>query len=328
VEVTAACNRFCQYCYTRYRETAADLGPELSGPELVALVERVLKESGRRSVQLSGGEPLLRPDLFDIVRALRARDRTVSLVTDGGLVDDAAAATLKELGVGPVQPTLLAADREVHDHLKGAASFDATVAAIERLRKAAVLVAVSYVCTSLNHDRFREVVELCFALGVEVVAFSRLCTTGMAALNRAQLEPDADMVASCLDVAREANEKLGMKVKAAISLPLCVPRADQLAGLKLGRCALGTEAPGYTVDPWGRLRACSVSPVILGDLRVEWWNDIMARASATYFREVSAVPPACQGCSLEARCGGGCRESARAAFGTLAYPDPLARVRG
>jgi len=342
VEVTAACNKHCLYCYQpraavpghegvlrppagRPQDDGREHGgQELPASALVALVERALAASGRNVVQISGGEPLLRPDLFDIVGDLRSAGRAVTLVTDGGLVTAQVAGRLKELGVAPVQPTLLAARRQVHDHLKGVPSFDATVAAIRLLREAGVPVSVSFVCTALNYQHFKEVLELCLVLGVTTVAFSRFCTAGVGAAHRDVLTPDAGMVSACLDVAAAAASKLGMRILVAISLPLCLPDAQRHAGLRFGRCSVGGQLPGYTIDPWGRLRACSVSPVILGDLKTESWSEIMQRERGRYFREVSCVPAACRGCTLEARCGGGCRESARAAYGDLDRPDPLA----
>jgi len=322
------------------------------------LVERTLAASGRNSVQISGGEPLLRPDLFEILEALKKPGRAISLVTDGGLADAGVVQKLKALGVAPVQPTLLAARRQVHDHLKGCPSFDAAVGAISRLTKADVPVSVSFVCTALNYLHFKEVVELCFAMGVRTIAFSRFCTAGVGAARCTELAPDAGMIRSCLDIAEMAVERLRMRIVVAISLPLCVPeprlgpeggahvgprRAEdgvpedqevhsrprpgaqehRYPMLKFGRCAAGGEAPGYTVDPWGRLRACSVSPVVLGDLKAESFEAVVARARSGYFREVNALPAACVGCPAAARCGGGCRESARATYGNLDRPDPL-----
>ena len=186
VEVTGRCNRSCRYCYNEWR--GADAPPEdLPADELVAVVEAALAATGRRAIQVTGGEPLLRPDLFEIIEALRRPERTISLVTDGGLLDEAAIAELVRLKVGLVQPTLRAARRELHDALKGATSFDDTVGAIARLRKAGVPVSVSFVCTSRNYAHFREVVELCFALGVETVAFSRFCSSGAGARHRATM---------------------------------------------------------------------------------------------------------------------------------------------
>jgi radical SAM protein with 4Fe4S-binding SPASM domain len=292
--------------------------------ELVELVEGALRASGRQAVQFSGGEPLLREDFLQLVEELKAPERTLSLVTDGGLIDEAAAKRLKELGVAPVQPTLLAADRAVHDRLKGTVgAFDKTITAIGMLRNQKVPVAISFVCTRANYQHFRQVVELAFAMGVQNIAFSRFCTAGTGAERQAELQPTAEQVRHCLDVALEVVEQMGVRVHMAISLPLCLPTAGQLQGLSFGNCALGTGQPGYTIDPWGKLRACSVSAVTLGDLRRESWTTIVERAHAEYFPAVSEIPDACGTCAHATRCRGGCRESVRAVYGDLERPDPL-----
>ena len=323
VEVTPRCDRDCLYCYNIWRAEAIPTEPPLSPTELVPLVDDALRASGRDAVQLTGGEPLLRVDLFDIIEGLMAPGRSISLVTDGGGVTDTVADRLKDLRVGPVQPTLLAADRLLHDGLKGARCFDDTVAGIQRLRARKVPVTVSFVCTSRNHDRFGEVLELCFALGVRSVAFSRLCLTGAAAKHRVELEPDGSMIQGCLDAADAATVRLGMKIHIAISLPHCAVDPDRTPNLIFGGCSLSTGTPGYTIDPWGRLRACSVSPAVLGDLREEPWEVIVSRARGGYLRDVCAVSETCMNCEALQRCRGGCRESALASTGTYGAMDPL-----
>jgi len=323
VEVTPRCDRDCLYCYNAWRVDGVPEEPPLAASVLIPLVEEALRASGRGALQLTGGEPLLRLDLFDIIEGLRAPARSISLVTDGARLDDGAVDRLKALGVGPVQPTLLAADRVIHDGLKGARCFDDTVAGIRRLLAQSVPVTVSFVCTKRNHGHFREVLELCFALGVEDVAFSRLCVTGAAASNREAMAPTAEMVRGCLAVAEDAVVRLGMRVYVAISLPHCAVEPDQTPHLAFGGCSLATGRPGFTIDPWGRLRACSVSSEILGDLREEGWDAILTRARAGYLRNIVAVPEGCMDCDALRRCRGGCRESARVAGGGFGQWDPL-----
>lgn len=323
VEVTSRCNRSCIYCYNGWRGDPALGVPDRPVRELAALVNRVMDESGLGAVQLTGGEPLLYPGLVELIEAIQVPGRVVSLVTDGGLVEESIVAELKRLGVGPVQPTLLAARREVHNELKGADCFDDTLAAIALLRRHKVPVSVSFVCTRRNFQHFRDVVELCFSLGIRVVAFSRFCTAGHGASSHDELIPDARMVASCMEVAEEANSRLGMRVIMAITLPLCVVEIDRYPHLTFGRCALSTDNPGFTMDPAGNLRACSISSTVLGNLQTESWQAIMARAGKGYFRQMSAPPESCRACALLARCNGGCRESALQHYGDASHPDPL-----
>ena len=311
VEVTTRCNRDCAYCYNVWKADASYSRDELPVPEFLDLIGLALEGSGLRHVQVSGGEPLLRPELFEILEGIRELGAGVSLVTDGGTIDDEKAASLARLRVGPVQPTLLAADRDLHNALKGADCFDATIAAIGRLQRAGIPICVAFVCTRRNYAAFGEVIELCFALGVHTVAFNRLCVVGEGSKNRDELMPTAEMVASCLSIAEWANSRLKMKVASAVSLPLCAFDRQQFPNLELGRCAVQSGSPGFTLDPAGNLRACSISPTVLGNLREESWQTILSRAQNGYFREMAVAPDACRGCSLLSRCGGGCRESAR-----------------
>lgn len=325
VEVTARCERACAYCYNAWAGHA-DRTTDLPAAALVALVRDVLTQSGLSAVQITGGEPLLRPDLLDVLEGLRPHVRGLALVTDGALLDDAWVAHLARLGVGPVQPTLLSAERAVHDRLKGAACFDATVAAIVRLLAAGVPTSVAFVCTRQNADHFHDVLELCFALGVKSVAFARFCTAGAGLANDADLRPSPAQVAACLESAERATARLGLRVHAAISLPLCAAPPERYPHLTFGRCAVSGGDPGYTLDPRGRLRACSISPTVLGDLGAERWSAVIERARTGYLARMAEVPTACRGCEWVERCGGGCRESALAAFGDRDHADPLARL--
>ncbi|TNF25076.1 MAG: radical SAM protein [Deltaproteobacteria bacterium] len=328
VEVTTHCPRRCVYCYNAWKADDGYDRRELPLDTLADLVDTALTEAGLRAVQVTGGEPLARRGIWDFLADLRRRGRRVALVTDGVLVDDDAATRLAALGVGPVQPTLLAADRALHDRLKGApGSFDQTVAAIGRLRRARVPISVAFILMRDNADHFREVVELCFALGANTVALSRFCAAGAGTADPDALTPTAAQVRAALAVADEANAQLGMHVEVAVSLPLCVADPADYPHLRFGRCAMTSDRPGYTIDPAGRVRACSTSATLLGDLRHEPFAAIVARARREALAEAAQPPAACVGCPDWDACGGGCRVSALGTYGDLTRPDPLAVLR-
>lgn len=327
VEVTGRCDRACPHCYNAWA-TGGPRPADLPADALVALVRDVLAQSGLGAVQITGGEPLLRPDLPAILEGLRPHTRTLSMVTDGARLDEAWVARLKRLKVGPVQPTLLAADRATHDRLKGAACFDATVDAIGRLEAAGVPTSVAFVCTRETAPHFHDVLELCFALGVRSVAFARLCSAGAGAAAGPDLRPTHEQLDACLASADRAVARLGLRVHVAISLPLCATPPERYPHLRFGRCAVSGGTPGFTLDPQGRLRACSISPTTLGDLTKESWAAVMERAREGYLAAMAEVPAECRGCAWVARCGGGCRESALAAFGDLDRADPLVPSAG
>ncbi|OIP31286.1 MAG: hypothetical protein AUK47_22745 [Deltaproteobacteria bacterium CG2_30_63_29] len=323
LEITGRCNRNCVYCYNDWRARPRETPDELKTATLLELVASVLRATGVRRLTVTGGEPLARPDALDLLAGLVGLGLELSLVSDGGLIDEAMANALAALPVSLVQVTLLAANRESHDALKGTPSFDATLRALAHLKRASVRTSVAFVCTRRNAQHFRDVIELCFALGVKDLAFSRFCATGRGG-REDELSPTHEQLERCLELADEANARFGMRVHLAIGLPRCAVDVDRLTHLKLGRCALSSARPGLTLGANGELRGCSVSSLVLGELTREPIAAVLARAEVDFFPAVRAVPEACQGCEWVGDCGGGCRESARNRGG-LEQPDPLAR---
>ena len=336
VELTPRCNRFCSYCYNVWKGdkgySAAEEREMLDGATWVVLITQVLEATGLKTLQVTGGEPLLRSDLFSILRGIRGATEHLSLVTDGGLIDEECADNFKKIGVSCVQPTLLAGHAVPHNHLKGTECFDQTLAAIGRLLKRKVPVSVAFVCTSQNYQYFQEMIELCFALGIQRIAFNRFCATGEGSRTFADLQPTHEMIAECLGVAQWANSALGMKVGIAVSLPLCSVDRKGYPDLSFGRCSVSSTSPGFTIDPFGNVRSCSTSSAVFGNLVSDFteisnygdrWEAIIANGSSEYFTTMKQLPSICKGCGLAVNCGGGCRESALGCYGSLDRADPL-----
>jgi len=237
------------------------------------------------------------------------------------LLTDRMVASLASAGLSLVQPTLLGGGARSHDALKGEGSFQATVAGVDRLVTAGVPVSVAFVATALNADDFRGALELCFALGVRTVAFSRYTSSGNVNQDRL-LEPSVRQIRECLEAGQWGIRTLGLRVKVAISLPHCVAGGLLLPDLVLGHCALAGDTPGLTLDSRGDLRACAVSGTVLGNLTRESPAEILSRAEVAYFPLLRRLPPACQICEVRLKCRGGCRESAVRTAGA-GGPDPL-----
>ncbi len=91
-ELTQRCNHDCLHCYNAWKnELPAPYPPgELDTAETLALLDKLLDESGAELLTLTGGEPLLRPDLFEIVDAMTARGVELNLISNGALLDEAA----------------------------------------------------------------------------------------------------------------------------------------------------------------------------------------------------------------------------------------------
>jgi pyrroloquinoline quinone biosynthesis protein E len=281
----------------------------------LAVVDAALAGRSIARVDLTGGEPLSEPGIFDVIARVRKHGAMPAMVTDGAAIDGAAARDLRRAGVALVQPTVLSTDREVHARLKGSDTLDATIHAVALLRREGIAVSLAFICTSLNHDHLDDVVRLGRALDVASIAFSRLCTTGAALHHRDEIWPDQWMVRAGLARLRDLEQKHGVDVHNAVAVPHCVSETG-------GRCSVVAESPSYTIDAAGLVRPCAVSSVVLGSVFHSSWREIDARclALARTFRD--ALPEPCRRCERLERCGGGCLASAL--DGGAGGRDPLA----
>jgi radical SAM protein with 4Fe4S-binding SPASM domain len=176
-ELTARCNLRCRHC--RRLETPGPEGTdELDTPAALALVDQVA-ETGRPILVLSGGEPLLRDDVFAIARRGTERGLTVALATNGTLVDDGCAARLAEAGVARVAVSVDGADTPTHDAFRGIpGALDGALAGLRRLRARGLNVQLN--CTIARHNlgQREALYELALREGVAALHFFVLVPVG------------------------------------------------------------------------------------------------------------------------------------------------------
>ncbi|MGQ9712283.1 MAG: radical SAM protein [Desulfotomaculales bacterium] len=119
IELTNECNLKCRHCYASAGEK---LDNELSLDEIKQLLGEI-SQLGTMEVEFSGGEPLLRPDLFEMIEYAEGLDFSVVLITNGTLVDREVASTLGNLGLKHVQVSLDGL-KENHNYLRGDGTYE------------------------------------------------------------------------------------------------------------------------------------------------------------------------------------------------------------
>ncbi|MEZ4471299.1 MAG: radical SAM protein [bacterium] len=246
---------------------------------------------------------------------------SVQLITNGSHITPAVAARFKAAGLRSVQLTLLSAERDRHDALKGAVCFDDTVRAALDLRDAGVPVQVCFVAMAENWQDFEGVLELCYVLGVRSVSYNRMSPTGWAIHQLDRLLPLVEQVEQNLDTAERLGRAWGIRVATAMPIPPCLIRLDRYAWVQFGFCSIGSSSPNLTVDALGNVRSCNLSANILGNITQQDWATIHAQPYLHTFK--AQVPAVCRGCAYEASCQGGCKESGHATFGDLRHPEPF-----
>lgn len=281
----------------------------------------MVAQTGARLVTLSGGEPLLRPDIFEIVDHLASRALTVNLISNGRLLDAEAIARLAGK-VSIFELPLLSADRAIHDRLSGApGAFDRVTAAITELKRAQQKVVAVFVATRLNLAGWREAAELALALGADGLMFNRFNPGGRGRENVELLQASPEELEGALAVAEELAVGCAVSVNCSIALPPCLLDLRRYPHLGHGYCAAGTGRAYYSLDPLGNLRPCNHSPLILGNLRERSFASMARGRPMRAFLE--ARPDFCRGCAMERICQGGCKAAGEACAGSPCAMDPF-----
>ncbi len=322
VELVARCDHRCGHCYNAWKNPGVPSPEPLPTPDMLALLDRLIDESGCGLLTLTGGEPCLHPELPSIVAQLHARGVKLNLISHGGHLDDGLIERLGPEAITTWELPLLAGGRALHDRLSGRpGAFDRCTAAVAALKGRRQRVVAVFVAMKPNLGELERVVELCVALGVDGLMLNRFNPGGEGARHIDTLQASPAELTALLDSAEALSGRWGLPMACSIAMPPCLIPIERYERLSFGFCALGTEQAYYTVDPAGRLRPCNHSPTILGDLRTQSLREILdGPALAAY---VEARPVACAGCRLERSCQGGCKAAAEACSGSPWDPDPF-----
>jgi len=165
-ETTAGCNLACIHCR---RITVADqlLPQDLTTAEACDLIDQVAA-FGRPIFVLSGGEPLFRPDIFDIARHATDAGLIVALATNGTLIDADVARKIKASGVKRVSVSFDGADAATHDIFRGPGAFAAAMRGIDHLREVGLPFQIN--TTVARHNAHQMPETLALAKGIGAVA--------------------------------------------------------------------------------------------------------------------------------------------------------------
>lgn len=312
LELTENCNYRCRHCYNFWRYVPKDPKRELSVDQLLGVVA-TLYSHGVSVLTLTGGEPLLRPDvLFAVLAEAKRLGMEVGLNTNAALVTPEIASRLKTEELDHVLCSILGKE-ETHNFITGTSGgYHQTVRGIEYLVQAGLSVAANMVVSTLNQGEVLEVGRSVGALGV-----TTFCATPMVPSHESN-RCYALSGSQCKQVLRDlmaAGEKYGMHVDTLEPIARCLfdeEEDDEFTSFFGNRiCSAGVSS--CAVSSTGMVRPCIHADTSYGNMLQEDLSVIWARMAP--WTEVSMLPADCATCEATAICEGGCRMSAKALHG-------------
>jgi radical SAM protein with 4Fe4S-binding SPASM domain len=328
LELTRVCNNNCLYCYNGGGSGEPPQNGELSTAEITGIIAKLHEETPIEAIALSGGEPLLREDLPEILSFIEQLGIAPVVITNGTLLtEEKVAATVQDV---TYEVTLLSHRAEVHDHLAGRrGAWSAAVDGMCNVRHAKGNLVAVFVATKLNCDDLRTTAELSIALGASGLMYNRINLGKYNLRFTEKLLPTPDMIRENLEVLDSLAVDYKLPVSVSVVIEPCVVDVRKYQHIHFGWCPLAGPGSYFTIDPSGNLRICNHSPVILGNLKRERFSEIFYNHPyVKYFREV--WPTECQRCDpeLKALCCGGCKAAAEQCYGTPSKVDPFVTLSG
>ncbi|MFH1504516.1 MAG: radical SAM protein [Candidatus Omnitrophota bacterium] len=164
ISITNRCNLKCKMC-----DIPVNLMEELDTFQWKQVIEEA-SLIGAETIVFSGGEPLLREDIFELITAAKDNRMNACLTSNGYLLDEKAAGKLAASGVNVVNVSLEGPE-EIHNYLRGQGTFKRAVKALENLRKYGVESTIAVMVSKHNYNSMPYIVELAKKYGASTIRF-------------------------------------------------------------------------------------------------------------------------------------------------------------
>ena len=332
-ELTARCNLTCKHCRAEAQDhfTAGELKTEE-----ILQVARDIRECGDPIMILTGGEPLVRADIYAIARYCSGIFTRVALATNGTLVDDAIAAKIAGSGIQRVSISLDGSCAATHDAFRGLpGSFDAALRGFDALRRANVSVQVNVTVSRYNVAELGDILNLALAHGADAFHVFVLVPVGCGAEISDDVRlspPEMEKVLRWLfDKSLELRGRVHVKATCAPQYYRIMREVSRERGLKMESSGHGMQAmtrgclAGSAVcfiSRTGDVQPCGYLPLRVGNVREQKFGDIWRNSEEFQaLRDPGRLKGKCNACGYRKVCAG-CRARAYADTTDFLNEDP------
>ncbi|HXM95545.1 MAG TPA: pyrroloquinoline quinone biosynthesis protein PqqE [Candidatus Dormibacteraeota bacterium] len=317
-ELTHRCPLHCVYCSNPLELTQR--ANELSTEEW----SRVFREAAAAGVlqaDFTGGEPLARPDIVQLVRAARAAGLYVNLITSGLPLDETRLQQLIQAGLDHFQLSFQGAREEPANEISGTKSHAHKIRVLEWLKRHRIAVTLNFVIHRRNIDQLQEMLAIADASSATRVEFANVQYYGWAFANREHLLPTRQQLAHSIEFIKQAQTRLQGRIRVEFVIP------DYYAKYPKA-CMSGWGRKLMLITPAGEALPCHAAKIIpdlsFENVRNRHLDEIWGNSEAFQkFRGEDWMQEPCKTCDRRTQDFGGCRCQALLLAGNAAATDPV-----
>ncbi len=320
---TYRCNLRCSHCYLDTNALTRQSASELNTQEGFRLIDQMAEINSDLLLILTGGEPLLREDIYDLASYASQKGMMVVLGTNGNLIDDDVAKKLKGSGVTGIGISLDSLVPERHDTFRGIPdAWDDTLNGIEACRRQGIGFQIQTTVTRENFHEIPDIIEFSYNLGAKVFnLFFLVCTGKGQDLTDITPRQYDHALHQLYEIQKKYQGKMMVGAKCAPHYRRIVYEHDTSSPLirsYAGGCPAGTHY--CRITPEGDVTPCPYMPNVSGNVREKSFGEIWK--STPDFQTL-------RGANLHGRCGvcefqyicKGCRARALATTGNQMDED-------
>ncbi|MDF2952859.1 MAG: Radical SAM superfamily maturase [Thermodesulfobacterium sp.] len=330
-EVTRSCNLDCIHC-----RAAASKGPyerELSTEEIFRILEEI-REVAQPIIILTGGEPLLREDIFDIAKKCIELGLKPVLATNGTLIDEKIAEKIKESGIARVSISLDGATAETHDDFrKMPGAFEGAIKGIKILKKAGIPFQINTTVTGINAKELPAIHNFAIKLGAVAHHIFVLVPVGRGKeISKESLTPEEYEKILNWFYEQRGKSELQLKATCAPTYYRILRERAKAEGKRVTFETFGLDAvtrgclagTGFCfISHRGVVQTCGYLEIPCGDLRKQTFKEVWENSEVfNNLRDFTKYKGKCGKCEYIRVCGG-CRARAYEATGDYLEEEPL-----
>lgn len=317
--ITKQCNLACVHCY---RDAGAKDENELTTQEAFALVDEIAS-CGFKVLILSGGEPLVRKDVFEIAKYAAGKGLRVVLGTNGTLITKKIARKCKDSGIARAGVSIDSLNEKKHNKFRNdPRAFKRAINGIRNLKAEGVEFQIHTTVTKRNSEELFDINNFAKIEGARAHHLFFLVSAGRGkGIESDQISPPEQE-----DILKNIVYKIKNGLIEIETKPTCAPEFMRIAKQEgvdtpyTKGCLAGTSY--CVILPGGDVHPCPYLPVNAGNVRVEKLSHIWEKAEVFKKLRHNGLKGRCGACNYKNICGG-CRAQAYARYGDYMAQDPF-----